>query len=60
MFDRGGHTLFMTSSAPHFDEATALATAFFLAILKGDAEGRAALMPDALSFPGLSYRTAFH
>jgi predicted dienelactone hydrolase len=60
VFDRGGHTLFMTSSAPHFDEATALATAFFLAILKGDAEGRAALMPDALSFPGLSYRTSFH
>lgn len=59
-FDRGGHTLFMTSSAPHFDDATALATAFFLAILKDDAEGRTALMPNAVSFPGLSYKTSFH
>lgn len=60
VFDRGGHTLFMTSSAPHFDDATALATALFLAILKGDAEGRAALMPGALAFPGLSYKASFH
>ena len=60
VFDRGGHTLFMTSSAPHFDEATALATAFFLAILKGNPADRAALMPNAVSFPGLSYRTTLH
>ena len=60
VFDRGGHTLFMTSSAPHFDDATALATALFLAILKGDADGKAALMPDVLAFPGLSYKSSFH
>jgi predicted dienelactone hydrolase len=60
VFDRGGHTLFMYSSAPHFLEATALATAFFLAILKGNPADRAALMPNAVSFPGLSYRTTLH
>ena len=60
MFDHGGHTLFMNSLAPNFREATALATAFFLAILKNDPAGRAASMHDAASFPGLSYRTTLH
>lgn len=60
VFDRGGHTLFMTSSAPHFDDATALATALFLAILKGDADGKAALRPDALAFPGLTYKSSIN
>jgi len=60
VFDDGGHTMFMNSWVPQFKVATALATAFFLDILKADAGGRAALMPDALSFPGLSYRTVFH
>ncbi len=60
VFDHGGHTLFMTSSAPHFDDATALATAFFLAILKRNPADRAALMPNAVSFPGLSYTTTLH
>jgi predicted dienelactone hydrolase len=56
VFDHGGHTLFM-GSAPHFQDATALATAFFLTILKGDPSARAALMPQAVSLPGVSYKT---
>lgn len=60
MFDRGGHTLFMNPSSHNFHEATALATAFFLAILKGRPADRAALVHDAASFPSLSYRTTIH
>jgi predicted dienelactone hydrolase len=60
VFDDGKHGMFLYSQLAQFKVATALATAFFLDILKGDAEGRAALMPDALSFPGLNYRTTFH
>ena len=59
-FDRGGHTLFMSAFKPHFHEATALATAFFVAILKGNPADRAALTPDAVSFPGLTYQTTLH
>ena len=60
VFDRGGHTLFMGVGAPHFDDATALATAFFLAILKGDPAAKATLMPQAVSFSGVSYKTTLH
>ncbi|WP_146606149.1 alpha/beta hydrolase family protein [Mesorhizobium kowhaii] len=57
VFDRGGHMMFMNSSEPAFKQANALTTAFFLDILKGHPAGRPALMPDAVSFPGLSYKT---
>lgn len=60
VFERGGHMMFMDSSEPAFKEANALATAFFLDILKNDPAGKAALMPDALSFPGLSYSSTLH
>ncbi|RNJ41107.1 hypothetical protein B5V01_30480 [Mesorhizobium erdmanii] len=60
VFDHGGHTLFMNSWMPNFHEATALATAFFLAILKGNPADRAASMHDAASFQGLSYRSTLH
>ncbi len=60
MYDRGGHTLFMNPSSHNFHEATALATAFFIAFLKGDPANRAALMHDASSFPSLSYQTTIH
>lgn len=59
-FDHGGHTFFMNSSTPNFREATALATAFFLAVLKGNPADRASSMRDVASFPGLSYRTTLH
>ena len=59
-FADGGHRMFLDTRVPQFKVATALATAFFLDILKGDAEGRAALMPDALSLPGLNYKTLIH
>lgn len=59
VFDHGGHTLFM-GSAPHFQDATTLATAFFLAILKGDATAKAALIPEAVSWPGVDYKTTLH
>ena len=60
VFERGGHMLFMRTLEPAFREAAALATAFFLGILKGDPAGRAALMPGALPFPGLNYKTTLH
>lgn len=59
-FDHGGHTFFRNSSTPNSREATALATAFFLAILNGNPADRAASLRDAASFPGLSYRTTIH
>lgn len=59
VFDRGGHTLFR-GPAPHFQDATALATKFFLTILKGDPSARAALMPQAVLSPGVSYKTTLH
>ena len=60
VFDRGGHVMFASAFSPKFHTATALATAFFLDILKGDAAGRATLMPHALPFPDVSYRTTLH
>jgi len=60
MFDHGGHTFFRDSGTPNSSAATALATAFFVAILKGNPADRAASMRDAASFPGLSYRTTLH
>jgi predicted dienelactone hydrolase len=60
MFDDGGHTFFMSPSTRNFPEAAALATAFFLGNLKGNPADRAALMHDAASFPGLSFRTTLH
>ena len=59
-FDRGGHTLFMDAWSGHFPVATALTTTFFSAILKGDAADKASLMNEAVSFPGLSYRSTLH
>jgi predicted dienelactone hydrolase len=59
-FDDGGHRMFLDERVPQFKVAAALATAFFLDILKGDAEGRAALRPDAFSFPGLTYKSTLH
>ena len=60
IFDHGGHTLFMNSLKPNFHEATALATTFFLAILKGKPADRAAAMHGAASLQGLSYRSTLH
>jgi predicted dienelactone hydrolase len=59
-YDHGGHTLFMSPWSPHFYEATALATEFFVAILKADPSARAALMPQAVSLPGVIYKTTLH
>ena len=59
VFDAGGHDMFI-NRVPQFDEAAALATAFFLSVLKGDKAGEAALLPGAVSFPGVSYATTFH
>ena len=56
-FDDGKHGMFLYVRLPQLKVATALATAFFLDVLKGDAEGRAALKPDARVFPGVSYKT---
>jgi hypothetical protein len=36
-----------------------LVTAFFLSELKGDQEAKAALMPEAVAFPGIAYETTF-
>ena len=55
IFAEGGHLMFI--GRRQSDAPKALTTAFFLAILKGDAAARSALMPDAVSFPGLIYRT---
>ncbi|WP_027169788.1 hypothetical protein [Mesorhizobium sp. WSM3224] len=52
VFDSGGHMMFMNSK-----QANALTTAFLLDILKGRPAGGHALLPDAVSFPGLSYQT---
>ena len=60
VFDHGGHTLFMNPLKPNFHEATALATAFFLAILKGSSEASTTLTHDAVAFSGLSYRSTLH
>ena len=57
VLDRGGHTLFMNPFSPHFRDAAALATAFFLAILKGDAAGRAMLMQHAAAMSGVDFRS---
>jgi predicted dienelactone hydrolase len=59
VFDKGGHALFV-GSGPHLEQAKALTIAFFLYILKGDPAGKAALLSDAVSFPGLSYQTTLH
>ena len=59
IFDHGGHSWLM-KSAPHLANSTALATAFFLAILKGNKDARAALMPQAVSSPGVMYKTTLH
>ena len=59
VFDQGGHALFV-GVGPHVEEAKTLTIAFFLHILKGDPAGKAALLSDAVSFPGLNYKTTFH
>jgi predicted dienelactone hydrolase len=58
-FDRGGHALFV-GIGPPVEQAKSLAVAFLTYFLKGDAAGKAALLPDAVSFPGLSYKTTIH
>jgi predicted dienelactone hydrolase len=60
VFDSGGHTMFLAQFNPEFYEAAALATAFFLYILKGDPAGRTVLMPDAVPFPDISYKATLH
>ncbi|WP_431299075.1 alpha/beta hydrolase family protein [Tabrizicola sp. BL-A-41-H6] len=57
MFDRGGHTFSVNSRSPIFNQATALATSFLLAILKDNPADEAKLIQNAVSFPGLTYRT---
>jgi predicted dienelactone hydrolase len=55
--------LFVACSDPVWDMDRAhdlinhFTTAFLLAVLKGDAEAAAALAPDAVSFPGIEYKT---
>ena len=56
VFDKGGHV----PSGPQLEQEKTLTIAFFLHILKGDHAGKAALLSDAVSFPGLSYRTTLH
>jgi predicted dienelactone hydrolase len=60
VFDKGGHPLFANYRSKQFVEAESLTTAFFLETLKGDANGKAALQPDQVSFPGLTYETTIH
>ena len=61
VFADGSHTMFVDCcakrDAPRLDELKALTTAFFLDILKNDQASRAALGPEAVSFPGLTYQT---
>lgn len=59
-FDSGGHTFFLEASGDGFHEMAALATAFFLAILKGSPADKAVFMQDAASFPSLSFRTTLN
>jgi predicted dienelactone hydrolase len=59
VFDKGGHALFV-GIGPHVDQAMSLTIAFFEDVLKGDAAGKAALLSEAVSFPGLSYKTTLH
>lgn len=57
VFDKGGHSLFLRLGDPQFEESESLTTAFFLDVLKRDPMGHAALRPDAVDTPGLSYET---
>ena len=64
VFADGSHTMFLDCcgyyakrDGPRLDELKALTTAFFLDILKNDQAGRAALGPETVSFPGLTYQT---
>ena len=59
VFDKGGHALFV-GYGPQVEQAKTLTIAFFLYILKGDPAGKAAVLSDAVSFPGLSYKTTLH
>jgi hypothetical protein len=59
VFDNGGHALFV-GLGPPVEHARALTIAFFLYVLKGDPAGKAAMLSDAVSFPGLSYKTTLH
>jgi predicted dienelactone hydrolase len=57
VFDKGAHPL---GFGPELDLAQALTIAFFMYVLKGDPAGKAALLSDAVSLPGLSYKTTLH
>jgi predicted dienelactone hydrolase len=59
VFDKGGHALFV-HFGPHVEQSKALTVAFFLHTLKGDPAGKAAVLTDAVSFPGLTYKTTLH
>jgi predicted dienelactone hydrolase len=59
VFDKGGHALFV-GFGPRVEQSMTLTIAFFLDILKSDPAGKAAVLSDAVSFPGLSYKTTFH
>ena len=45
---------------PQLEQERTLTIAFFLHILKGDPAGKAAVLSDAVSFPGLTYETTLH
>lgn len=60
VFDKGGHMLFAGDVVPQFNVAQSLTTAFFLHILKGNPAGKAAVLSDGVSFPGLTYKTTLH
>lgn len=57
VFDQGGHMMFVAGTGARFDQAVALTTAFFLDILRDDSSGKAALMPAAVSYVGVTYKT---
>lgn len=57
VFDEGGHMMFVNPAPPQSDQAASLATAFFLRALKGDKAAAAALSPDAVGIPGLTFET---
>jgi predicted dienelactone hydrolase len=59
IFDKGGHALFV-GLGPHVAQAVTLTIAFFRHVLKGDPAGKAAVLTDAVSFSGLSYKTTLH
>jgi predicted dienelactone hydrolase len=57
VFDGAGHTVFVGSSGPTQDIIRHFTTAFLLDTLKSDKDAHKVLLPDAVKFPGIQYKT---